>query len=193
MGVFEPGRSRIADLLRSRRRGYWTVDEVAQSQKIHRTVAFDHLEALVAAGFATKVSVKGRRGRPANAYRYMGKPLELSYPPQRTAMLAQVLARAVSSSPSAAAQARELARGLGAMSGGLGRLGGDYEVGATSVHSRTCIFDSVCPTAQDVVCEVHAGLVEGALGGAGVIPEGPDGMGGCRFRLTPPVGETARC
>src|SRR5690348_15731228 len=97
--IFEPARRRIADLLRSRRGGYWTVDEVATSQRIHRTVAFNHLEALADDGLATKVSVKGGRGRPANAYRYAGKPVELSYPPQRTALLGQVLARALSGSP----------------------------------------------------------------------------------------------
>ena len=187
ISVFEPTRRRIADLLRSRRSGYWTVDEVAASQKIHRTVAFDHLEALVVAGLATKVSVKGRRGRPANAYRYAGGPVEASYPPQRTVPLAQILARAVSGSPSTQAQARNLARELGARSGGLKRLEGDYEVVDGSVNARWCIFDSVCPTSRDVVCGLHAGLIEGALEAAGqsrvVTPQGPDGMGGCRFRL----------
>jgi predicted ArsR family transcriptional regulator len=187
LSLVESARRRVADLLRSRRSGYWTVDEVAASQNIHRTVAFAHLEALVGAGLATKVSVKGRRGRPANAYRYSGKPVELSYPPQRTVLLAQVLARVVGGSPSIKAQARRLAREIGAKSGGLRRLEGDYEVDQTSVHARTCIFDSVCPSSRDVVCGLHAGLIEGALAAAGegrdVTPEGPDGMGGCRFRL----------
>lgn len=187
MSVFESARRRIADLLRSRGSGYWTVDEVAESQKIHRTVAFDHLEALADTGLATKVRIKGRRGRPANAYRYSGKPVELSYPPQRTVLLAQVLAQAVGVSPSSQAQARTLAREIGARSGGLKRLEGDYEFDNGSMHARTCIFDSVCPSSRDVVCGLHAGLIEGALEAAGqgrvVTPEGPDGMGGCRFRL----------
>lgn len=187
ISVFEGARRRIADLLRSRRSGYWTVDEVAASEHIHRTVAFDHLEALAAAGLATKVSVKGRRGRPANAYRYSGQPVELSYPPQRTVLLAQVLARAMDGSPSSQARARKFARDLGTKSGGLRRLEGDYKVDETSVHARTCIFGSVCPTSRDLVCRLHAGLIEGALGAAGkdraVTPEGPDGVGGCRFRL----------
>lgn len=186
--IFEPARRRIADLLRTRRSGYWTVDEVAESQKIHRTVAFDHLESLVAAGLATKVTVKGRRGRPANAYRYAGRPIELAYPPQRTALLGEVLARAVSGSPGGHDKAVEVAREIGARSGGLDRLEGDYEIGSEAVHARTCIFDSVCPTSRDVVCSVHGGLIEGALAAAGqerrVSAEGPDGLGGCNFRLS---------
>lgn len=181
--VFEPARRRIADLLRSRRGGYWTVDEVAASQHIHRTVAFDHLEGLVAAGLAAKVSVKGRRGRPANAYRYAGRPVELSYPPQRTSLLADILAQAATPS-----LARQVARETGQRLGRLERLEGDYRFEDSSVHARTCIFDSVCPTSRDMVCGVHAGLIEGALGAAGqarvVTPDGPDGMGGCLFRLS---------
>lgn len=182
LGVFEPARRRIADLLRSRRSGFWTVDEVAAAQRIHRTVAFEHLEALVSDGLATKVSVKGGRGRPANAYRYAGRPIELSYPPQQTRLLGEVLARVASPS-----HAHETARGFGRKIGGLDRLGGDYEVGKESIRARTCIFDSVCSSSRAVVCGVHAGLIEGALEARGrsvaLAPEGPDGTGGCRFRL----------
>lgn len=182
LGVFEPARRRIADLLRSRRGGLWTVDEVAAAQGIHRTVAFEHLEALVSDGLAAKVSVKGGRGRPANAYRYAGRPIELSYPPQQTRLLGQVLARAASPS-----RAHETAREFGRKIGGLDRLEGDYEVGTESIHARTCIFDSVCSSSRDVVCGVHAGLIEGAMEANGrsvaLTPEGPDGMGGCLFQL----------
>jgi len=182
LGVFEPARRRIADLLRSRRSGFLTVDEVAAAQHIHRTVAFEHLEALVSTGLATKVSVKGGRGRPANAYRYAGRPIELSYPPQQTRLLAEVLARATG-----AALAHETAREFGRKMGGLDRLQGDYEVGTESIHAGTCIFDSVCASSRDVVCGVHAGLIEGAMEAAGrsvaLTPEGPDGTGGCLFRL----------
>jgi predicted ArsR family transcriptional regulator len=182
-GVFQPSLRRIADLLRSRRNGFWTVDEIAAKQKIHRTVAFDHLEELAAEGVATKVSVKGGgRGRPANAYRYAGRPVEVSYPPQRTVLLAEILARAATKEA-----ARDAAREAGLGVGSLKRLEADYEVSRDRVHARSCIFDSVCPNSRDVVCEVHAGLIEGALESSGrsciVSPEGPDGMGGCVYRL----------
>lgn len=186
--MFQPSLRRIADLLRSRRDGFWTVDEIAAKQKIHRTVAFDHLEELTAEGVATKVSVKGGgRGRPANGYRYVGRPVELSYPPQRTVLLAEVLARAAATTAEGKAGAREAAREAGLSVGSLKRLEADYEVSHDEVHARTCMFDSVCPSSRDVVCEVHAGLIEGALESSGrsytVSPEGPDGMGGCVYRL----------
>jgi DNA-binding transcriptional ArsR family regulator len=185
--VFDPARRRVADALRSRPHGYWTVDEVAVQERMHRTVAFEHLQALVDAGLATRVSLKGGRGRPANAYRYTGAPVELSYPVQRTLLLAQVLARAVSGFAAGDARARQIAREAGREVGALARLEGDYEVSAQSIHAGTCIFGSTCPTSRDVVCAVHAGLIEGALEAEGrphsLTPEGPDGMGGCRFRF----------
>jgi predicted ArsR family transcriptional regulator len=177
----------VADLLRTRPHGYWTVDEVAAHERIHRTVAFDHLEALVGARLATKVSLKGGRGRPANAYRYTGLPLELSYPAQRTPLLARVLARTVSGFSGGHLQAKQIAREAGRQVGALDRLGGDYEESSGSIHAQTCIFGSACPTSRDVVCQVHAGLIEGALEAEGrprlLRPEGPDGVGGCGFRF----------
>ena len=183
LSIFAPQRRQIADALRSRPQGFWTVDELASRQRLHRTVAFEHLEALVKAGLATKVSIKGRRGRPANAYRYSGATVELSYPPQRNRLLAQVLARAINSG----SEPRVVAREFGVESGGLGRLGGDYAVEDHTVHAETCMFGGVCATALDVVCGVHSGLIEGALEADGhftaVTPIGPDGFGGCSFRL----------
>src|SRR5215472_2211370 len=93
LAVFKPDRLLVAEALRSRPNGFWTVDEMAAHTHTHRTVAFDHLQALVEAGVASRVSVRGGRGRPANAYRYAGTPLEVSYPPQRTRLLARVLSR----------------------------------------------------------------------------------------------------
>jgi predicted ArsR family transcriptional regulator len=185
--LLDPARRRVADLMRSRPRGYWTIDEIAAHQRMHRTVAFDHLEALVDAGLATKVSIKRGRGRPSNAYRYSGVPLELSYPTQRTPLLARVLALAVSRSTDGHVQARQIARDAGREIGAVNRLGGDYEESSASIHARTCIFGSTCPSSRDVVCEVHAALIEGALEAEGrprsLTPEGPDGVGGCGFRF----------
>jgi hypothetical protein len=51
----------------------------------------------------------------------------------------------------------------------------------------SCMFEASCESARQVVCNLHAGLIEGALVAAGstcaVTSEGPDGMGGCVFRL----------
>jgi predicted ArsR family transcriptional regulator len=180
MTALDPARRPIADALRTRPGGFWTVDEIASRQGIHRTVAFDHLEALVAAGFATKVRVRGGRGRPANAYRYSGATVELSYPPRRSRMLAEILARAASGGVSP----REVARAAGASE----RLDGGYDVVGGTVHARTCMFGPVCDQARELVCGIHAGFVEGALEAAGrrcnVAAVGPDGSGGCRFHLS---------
>lgn len=177
LSAFAPPRRRVADILRSRPRGFWTVDEIAEREGIHRTVAFEHLEALVDAGLATKVSVRGGRGRPANAYRYSGNTVELSYPPRQTRLLAQVLARAANTGKPPRVVAREAG---GAIQ--LESLGGDYKRDGTLMHAATCIFGAVCEGAQDVVCAVHAGLIEGSTGLA-VLPEGPDGHGGCSFSV----------
>lgn len=179
LAVFEPSRRRAADALRSRPNGYWTVDEVAGLLRVHRTVAFEHLEALVRAGLATKVSVKGRRGRPSNAYRYSGATVEVSYPPRRSRLLAEILARAQSTG----SDPREVARAAGKKES----LGGVYQVTEDLVHAGVCIFGTVCEQARDIVCGVHAGFIEGALESAGrevaVSALGPDGSGGCRFSL----------
>lgn len=181
--VFEPARRKVADVLRSRPGGYWTVDEVAGRLRIHRTVAFDHLEALAADGLAAKVAMKGRRGRPANAYRYSSRTVEMSYPPRQTTLLARVLARSMA----AASDPRKVARGAGESLADLDSLGGDYERNESEIHARNCIFDAVCDQAQPLVCGVHAGLIEGSLAAHGEVcslePRGPDGTGGCSFLL----------
>ena len=183
LAVFEPTRRKVGDALRSRPHGYWTVDEIAERLGIHRTVAFDHLEVLVSLRIAAKVTLKGRRGRPANAYSYSGSTVEVSYPPTRHRLLAQVLAR----SAITAIEPRTLARDVGRTVREVDSLGGDYERDGVEIHARTCIFGSVCEEAQPLVCGVHAGLIEGASAASGeeiaLTPLGPDGAGGCRYRL----------
>jgi predicted ArsR family transcriptional regulator len=174
--------------MRSRRDGFWTVDEVAAQQGIHRTVAFGHLEALAAAGLVSRRKLVGARGRPAHVYQYANVSVELTYPPQRNRLLAELLASTLALSPSGVEEAHEVGREFGAGVPDLLRLGSDYEIDDQSVHARTCIFEEACATAREVVCGLHAGIVEGALVARGracrVRPEGPDGTGGCRFELS---------
>jgi predicted ArsR family transcriptional regulator len=47
-------------------------------------------------------------------------------------------------------------------------LGGDYAVDADRVLARNCIFAEACRCAPEVVCGLHAGLIEGALSAGGV-------------------------
>jgi predicted ArsR family transcriptional regulator len=185
--VLEPRRRRIVDALRSRRDGFWTVDEVAAHEGIHRTVAFEHLEALAAAGMVVRRRLVGARGRPANLYGYAGAVVELTYPPQKNRLLAELLARSLASSPSGVEEAHRVGREFGAGVDDLQLLGGDYAIDDRSVHARSCIFEAACAGARDVVCGLHAGLIEGALGSGGparkVTPAGPDGLGGCIFAV----------
>src|SRR5919204_2205252 len=177
--LFDPARRRIADTLCSQPAGAWSVDAVAAAHGIHRTVAFAHLEWLVAAGIATKASERRGRGRPVNVYTYTGARVDISYPPRRHRLLAEVMVESVRMG----AGPRDVARRRGHEE----ELGDEYAFENRTVHARTCMFGSVCGGADDVVCAVHAGWIEGALEAAGreseVAPLGPDGAGGCRFRL----------
>jgi predicted ArsR family transcriptional regulator len=187
--LLEPRRRRILDAMRSRRDGFWTVDEVAAHEGIHRTVAFERLESLMAAGLVERKKLVGARGRPANAYRYAGASVEVTYPPQKNRLLAELLARSLGGFDSGPEQAQKVGREFGGSLADLQVLGGDYKIDEHSVHARNCVFGTSCATAREVVCGLHAGLLEGALCATGaacaVTPLGPDGSGGCTFRVEP--------
>jgi hypothetical protein len=51
----------------------------------------------------------------------------------------------------------------------LAPLGADYVIADDDqVLARNCIFRQACAVAGDVVCELHAGLLEGAFQQAGL-------------------------
>jgi len=51
----------------------------------------------------------------------------------------------------------------------LAPLGADYVIfDDEHVIARNCIFREACAVAGDVVCELHAGLLEGAFSQAGL-------------------------
>ena len=67
----------------------------------------------------------------------------------------------------------------------LEALGGRYELGrGGELSAGNCLFREACDAAQ-VVCEFHAGLLEGLLEPAGltVASDGPWGPAGCRYRV----------
>jgi predicted ArsR family transcriptional regulator len=159
----------------------WTVDEVAEAVGVHRTVAHRHLERLVALGYLVTSQRRGRTGKPAKLYRRADQQIELSYPVRRFARLAALLAEGLEErGEDAIVAARESGRRYGAsligrpadspeaVLGQLGALGADYVMaGPDEVLARNCIFRQVCAVAEAVVCEVHAGLLEGAFRKAG--------------------------
>lgn len=158
----------------------WTTAEVAAAVGIHRTVAHAHLERLVALGYLISTQRRGTAGKPAKLYRLSERQIELSYPIRRFARLAALLAQALEGSPEGVHAAREAGRGHGAsmvkksarspeaVLHELAPLGAEYVKTNGDVVARNCIFRQACEQAQGIVCELHAGILEGAFRKAGL-------------------------
>src|SRR5690242_11183525 len=69
-----------------------SVDDVARAAGIHRSVAFDHLERLVALGYLEVERRRGLPGKPAKIYRLAAGPVQISHPMRRYDLLAEALA-----------------------------------------------------------------------------------------------------
>ena len=176
---------------------------------MHRTVAFGHLERLTTLGFLATSQRRGLPGKPAKLYRLVAGPLELHHPARQFATLAGLLAEGLQGfGPDGVAAAREAGRRQGAALAGapprtppattddalipLMLLGGEYDVEGERVLARNCIFQEACARAPQVICQLHAGMIEGVLGAAGrpsqVIPcdhddEGGESPAACVYRL----------
>jgi predicted ArsR family transcriptional regulator len=160
----------------------WTVDHVAKAVGVHRTVAHRHLERLVALGYLAVGQRRGKSGKPAKLYRLTGQQIELSYPVRRFARLAGLLAESLQGQGRKGIKtAREAGRRYGATlvskpadsTGAVLRqmspLGADYTItDHDQVLARNCIFREACAVAEEIVCELHAGLLEGAFQQAGL-------------------------
>lgn len=178
-----------------------TIDELARLAGVHRTVAFHHLERLTALGYLEKSQRRGRPGKPASLYSVRSGVLSVSYPPRQFATLATVLATGVTGlGPGGTTATREAGVRLGerlALAGAhsvseallpLQWLGAEYTVGGDEILAGICVFSEACNGAREVVCGVQAGILEGALRGAGidatVQPRGPRAGNGCAYRVT---------
>lgn len=158
----------------------WTSTEVAKAVGVHRTVAHAHLERLVALGYLVSSQRRGTSGKPAKLYRLTGREIDLSYPVRRFARLSALLAEGLRGSPDGVPLAREAGRRYGAslvrspadspksVLGQLAPLGAEYSLVGDEVRAGNCIFRQACEIAEDVVCELHAGILEGAFQGAGL-------------------------
>ena len=160
----------------------WTVDGVAKAVGVHRTVAHRHLERLVALGYLTSGQRRGKSGKPAKLYRLAGQHIDLSYPVRRFARLSALLAESLQQRGLEGIEgAREAGRRYGAslvsktsnsvpsVLRQLAPLGAEYVAADhDQVLARNCIFRQACVVAGDVVCELHAGLLEGAFQQAGL-------------------------
>ena len=175
-----------------------SVDDVAEAAGVHRSVAFDHLERLVALGYLESERRRGFPGKPAKIYRLTAGPVQISHPMRRYDVLAEAMARALQGLGDSG---RQVVRQAGRVYGlGLGKqgarsiqaaleplleMGADYELGANAIECKNCLFAEVCRRTP-VVCEFHAGLLEGVLEGSG-LPHRIEALGfrdhdGCAYR-----------
>jgi len=190
-----------------------TVRGVAGALSLHENTARGHLEGLVEAGLARRerAPVRGR-GRPAIQYRAdvwaQADPRIRDY-----AHLASALATFLSTTspdPQADARTAGLTWGSSMVEGRepqtprqarrevvavLADLGFDPKTdsGAASVALRRCPLLDVARTHTDVVCQVHLGLVQGAMTEMGQDASQADlrpfsEPGACRLILKPPRG-----
>lgn len=159
----------------------WTTAEVAEAVGVHRTVAHAHLERLVALGYLVSGQRRGTSGKPAKLYRLTGRQIELSYPVRRFARLAAEFAQALRGVSGGIDAARQAGRRYGASLvtkpadspesalHQLAPLAAEYVLAdGEIVVAGNCIFREACEQAQDIVCEFHAGILEGAFQKAGL-------------------------
>ena len=168
---------------------------------MHRSVAFTHLERLVALGYLATSQRRGLPGKPAKLYqRASDEPLLFRYPARQFALLAKLLATSLSGLGQAGlAAAREVGRAWAASLGvGLARtpaealqallpLGAEYQVQDSAVVARNCVFQEACSAAPELICGLHAGIIEGVLAAGGLrLGAAPTGAanGACSFELS---------
>lgn len=159
-----------------------SIATIAGDLGLHANTAREHLDGLVAAGLAlrSRLAPTGR-GRPG--WGYAARPGAASSTSSEYAVLARVLADHVANQGGdVAADMARLGQGWGraamedrvpvddaegAVVGLLGELGFDPESGPEAVRLRQCPMLAVARERPGVVCEVHRGLVMGALEQAG--------------------------
>jgi predicted ArsR family transcriptional regulator len=207
-------RSRVLELLQ-RRAGPATIAELAGELGVHANTAREHLDALVDRGLATREAAPARgRGRPAWTYFAATDAVEPDPRVRDYAGLATALAAHIartSADPAADALAagtawgRELAaeRPVGPAGRGSARarrqvvglldeLGFDPQPDArvTTAALRRCPLLDAARRHPEVVCQVHLGIVRGALEVLGGEPDGTQLVpfaepGACRLDLVP--------
>ncbi|HQR80258.1 MAG TPA: transcriptional regulator [Actinomycetota bacterium] len=205
-------RARVLEYLEAQPEAV-TAARTAADLDLHGNTARLHLEGLVGAGLATRTKqAAGGRGRPAMLYNAdiwsQTDPRVRDY-----AQLASALATVIAeTSPDPTMTARAAGAGWGAsLAQGrkpttprkarreviaiLGELGFDPapDSAGTSVALRRCPLLDVARKHTSVVCQVHLGLVQGAMHEMGHDSPGADLIpfaepGACRLFLTEAAG-----
>ena len=176
-----------------------SVDDVARESGVHRSVAFEHLERLVALGYLEVAHRRGLPGKPAKIYKLTGGPVQISHPMRRYDVVAESLAQAFdglgdvgthavrrAGRAFGAQLARPGARSVTAALEPLVEMGSEYETRGGIVDCTNCLFAEVCRRAP-VICRFHAGVLEGILENSDV-PMTVKAMGfrdpyGCAYML----------
>ena len=154
-----------------------SVDDVARASGVHRSVAFDHLERLVALGYLEVERRRGLPGKPAKMYRLGAGPVLISHPMRRYDVLAEALARGVGDTDADTGTAmrragrsmgRTLARpavmSLATALEPMIEMGAEYDLGRPErITCTNCLFAEVCRRVP-TICEFHAGVIEGLAG-----------------------------
>jgi predicted ArsR family transcriptional regulator len=176
-----------------------SVDNVAREAAIHRSVAFEHLERLVALGYLEVERRRGLPGKPAKIYRLTAGPVQISHPMRRYDVLAEALVRRFDQleDMSGPEEIRKAGRSLGrtlakpdarsvpAALEALVEMGGEYDVDHDGhIACTNCLFAEVCARVRSV-CLFHAGVIEGLIERHGVDVEstGPRAPAGCAYQL----------
>jgi predicted ArsR family transcriptional regulator len=153
-----------------------SVEDVAREAGVHRSVAFEHLERLVALGYLEVAHRRGLPGKPAKIYKLIGGPVQISHPMRRYDIVAEALAGAFDELGDIGSHAvRRAGRNFGATIAAPGaksalaalepmfEMGADYEMGSGEIiNCGNCLFAEVCRRAP-IVCRFHAGVIEGLL------------------------------
>lgn len=153
-----------------------SVEDTSREAGVHRSVAFEHLERLVALGYLEVAHRRGLPGKPAKIYRLTGGPVQISHPMRRYDVVAESLGRAFDELGDVGTHAvRRAGRNFGesiaqpsaktvvkALEPML-EMGAEYETERGGIVECTnCLFAEVCRRAP-VICRFHAGIIEGLL------------------------------
>jgi predicted ArsR family transcriptional regulator len=153
-----------------------SVEDVARESSVHRSVAFEHLERLVALGYLEVAHRRGLPGKPAKIYKLTGGPVQISHPMRRYDIVAESLARAFDELGDVGSHAvRRAGRNFGesiAVPGAkttlaalepMLEMGAEYDLQRSDIMNCTnCLFAEVCRRAP-VICRFHAGVIEGLV------------------------------
>jgi predicted ArsR family transcriptional regulator len=159
--------------------------EVADEAGISVRLAAFHLEKLLSEGFLEAAYERDESpvgvGHPAKRYRPTGLELEVSIPPRRYDLAAEILAEALEAdSPDsplesladvAAEYGREVGRRARASNGGsrlltaLRLIGYEPAFAGDDVVLRNCPFRHVAQARPEIVCQMNLAFVAGVLAG----------------------------